>query len=99
LKILHGLAGGAFSEIVKARDEDQAASRVVQRESDIAKICVRDVLQLRQAAGGPDAHHRPASVEPAIERFDVRGSLRFGEGDVDGRKNAARKRQQMGGKK
>src|SRR5258707_14081802 len=97
VEILHGLAGGAFSEIVKARYEDQAASRMVQRESDIAKICVRDVLQLRQAAGGPDANHWPAGVEPAIERFDVRGSLRLGGSEVDSGKNCAGKREQMGG--
>src|SRR6266581_2964880 len=59
---------------------------------------MRDVLQLRQRAGGPDAHHRAAGVEAAKESFDVGRSLRRIERDVDGGKNSTRKRQQMRGK-
>src|SRR5712664_1512950 len=95
VEILHGLAGGAFSKIVEARDDDQAACGIVQRESDIAKIGVCDVLQLGQRAGGPDADHGTAGVEPAIKRLDVRGGLRLAESDVDGGKNATGEGKQM----
>ena len=89
IEILHGLASGAFSKIVEAIDDDQAASGVVQCESDIAKIGVRDVLQLRQRSGGPDTNHGAASVELTVKRLDVRGSLRFTKRDVDRGENAA----------
>src|SRR5260370_42294099 len=92
--VLSGLDGGAFSKIVEGREDVQAASRFVQGESDVAKIRVRDVLQLRQRAGRPDTNHRAAGVELAIERLDVGGGLRFAERNADGRKNAARARQQ-----
>src|SRR5712692_1327103 len=95
IEILHGLAGSTFPKIVEARDDDQAPSRIVQRESDVAKIGVRDVLQFRQRAGGPDANHGTASVELEVERLDVRGGLRLAECDVDGGKNAAGEGQQM----
>src|SRR5258708_8073397 len=95
VEILHGLGGGAFSKIVEARDDDQAATRFVQREADVAKIGVRDVLQLRQCAGSPDANHGTAGVELAVERLDVRSGLRLGERDVDGGKNTAREREQV----
>src|SRR5882672_297468 len=95
VEILNGLAGSAFSKIVEARDDDQAASRFVERESDVAKIRVRDVLQLRQCAGSPDADHGTAGVELAVESLDVRSRLRLGKRDVNGGKNAARKRQQV----
>src|SRR5260370_41779263 len=75
VEILNGLAGSAFSKIVEARDDDQATSRVVQCESDIAKIGVSDVLQLRQCAGGPDANHGTAGVELAGDRLDVSGGV------------------------
>src|SRR5271166_5124138 len=55
------------------------------------------MLQLGQSAGGPNANHGTAGIEPAIERLDVRGGLRFAERHVDSGKNAARKRQQMRG--
>src|SRR3982074_27945 len=95
VEILHGLAGGAFSKIVEARNDHQTAAGFVQRESDVTKIGVRDVLQLRQRAGWPNADHRAAGVELAVERFDVRGGLRLGERDVNGGKNAAREREQV----
>src|SRR5713226_2397149 len=95
IEILHGLTGGAFSKIVKTRDEDQAASRVVQCKSDIAKIGVRNVLQFRQRAGCPDANHGAPGVELAVERLNFRGGLRLAECDVDGGKNAAGEGQQM----
>src|SRR5260370_2067573 len=95
VEILNGLAGSAFSKIVEARDDDQAASRFVERESDVAKIRVRDVLQLRQCAGSPDADHGTAGVELAVESLDVRSGLRLGERDVDGGKNTARERGQV----
>src|SRR5260370_41321672 len=93
VEILNGLAGSAFSKIVEARDDDQAASRVVQCESDVAKIGVSDVLQFRQRAGGPDANHGTAGVELAVERLDVRGGLRLGECCADGGKDSRGERQ------
>ena len=95
VEILNGLAGSAFSKIVEARDDDQAASRLVQCESDVAKIGVRDVLQLRQRFGGLDANQGAAGVELAVERLDVRSSLGFAERNVDGGKNAAGERKQV----
>src|SRR6202795_1686018 len=95
VEILHGLAGGAFSKIVEARNDDQAAPRMVQRKSDVAEIGVRDVLQLRPCAGGPDADHGTAGVELAVERLDVRGSLRFAEGNVDRGEDSACERQKV----
>src|SRR6266850_2122102 len=95
IEILHGLAGSAFPKIVEARDDDQAASRLVQCESDVAEIRVRNVLQLRQRAGSPDANHRAAGVKPPVEGFDVRGGLWLAERDVDGGKNATGERQQV----
>jgi len=95
IEILDGLAGGAFSKIVEARDDDEAASRFVQRESDVAKIGVSDVLQFRQRPGSPDANHRTAGVELAVERLDIRGGLRLTKRDVDGGKNAAGEGQQV----
>src|SRR2546421_5596352 len=89
IKILHGLAGSAFSKIVEARDDDQAASRLVQRESDVAKIGMRNVLQLRQRADGPDANHGTAGVELAVERLDVSGGLRLPQAGGDGGKKTA----------
>jgi hypothetical protein len=44
IEVLNGLARRAFAEIVQARHEDQTATRLIQREADIAKICVRDML-------------------------------------------------------
>ena len=97
VEILHGLAGSAFSKIIEARDDNQAASRLVECESEVAKISVRDVLQFGQRAGGPQANHRAPGIELAVERFDVRGSLRFAEGNVNGGKNTACERQQVRG--
>ncbi len=96
VEILHGLAGSAFSKIVEARDEDQAASRLVQCESDVAKISVRDVLQFGQRASGPDANQGTPGVELAVERLDIRGGLRLVEGNVNGGENSTSQRQQVG---
>jgi len=52
VKILHGLPGGAFPEIVETGDDDEAASGFIQGESDIAEIGVCNVLQFRQRARG-----------------------------------------------
>src|SRR5260370_42466287 len=89
VEILNGLAGSAFSKIVEARDDDQAASRVVQCESDVAKIGVSDVLQFRQRAGDPDANHGTAGVELAEEGLDGRGGLELHERGGSGGKGSA----------
>src|SRR5256714_3010291 len=97
VEILYGLAGSAFSKIIEARDDNQAASRFVQCESDVAKISVRDVLQFGERPGAPQANHRAPGIELAVERFNVRGSLRLGERNVNGGKNTACQRQQVSG--
>src|ERR1700682_6777923 len=96
VEILNGLAGSAFSKIVEARDDDQAASRFVERESDVAKIRVRDVLQLRQRAGSPDADHGTAGVELAVEGLDIRGGLRLARRGVNGGKDTVREWEKQG---
>src|SRR5216683_1696905 len=98
IEILHGLAGSAFAKIVKTGDDNQTTAGLVQGKADVAEIGVRDVLQLRQSAGGPDPHHGTARVEPAVKHLHVCGGLRLLEGDVNGGKNAARERQQVGRK-
>src|SRR6266567_2052067 len=98
IEILHGLSGSAFAKIVKTGDDNQTTAGLVQGKADVAEIGVRDVLQLRQSAGGPDPHHGTARIEPAVKRLHVRGGLRLLEGDVNGGKNAARERQQVGRK-
>ncbi len=98
VEILNGLARGAFAKIVEARDDDEALARLIQGEAYVTEIGVRDMLQLRQGARGPDADHWPPGVELAIERFDGLGGLLRGERDVDGRENAASQRQQVRGK-
>jgi hypothetical protein len=95
IEILHGLASCALSEIVEARNDNKAAAGLVQCETDVAKIGVCDVLQLRQCASGPNADHGAAGVELAVKGFDVRSRLRFLEGNVDGGKNAAGEREQV----
>src|SRR6266516_1053616 len=98
IEILHGLSGSAFAKIVKTGDDNQTTAGLVQGKADVAEIGVRDVLQLRQSAGGPDPHHGTARVEPAVKHLHVCGGLRLLEGDVDGGKNAPRQRQQVGRK-
>src|SRR5207244_10432160 len=66
-------------------------------KSDVAKYSVRYVMQLGKRAGGLQANHRAPGIELAVERFDVRGSLRFGEGNVNAGKNTACQRQQVRG--
>src|SRR6266851_3010173 len=70
---------------------------MVQGEADIAKVGVRDVLELRQLASGPDAHHRAPGVELAVGGFNGFGGMRGAERHVDGRKNSAGQRQKMRG--
>src|SRR5215472_5390315 len=67
-------------------------------QTDVAEIGMRHMLQLRQRACGPDAHHRAPRIEAPEQCFDVRSSLRRIERDVDRRKNSPRDRQQMSGK-
>src|ERR1700684_1158888 len=95
VEILDGLACGAFAEIVEAGDDDQSPARLVQGEADVTEIGVRNVLQFRQRARGPDADHRTARVELAIEGFDGVRRLLVSERDVNRGKDAARERQEM----
>src|SRR5260370_38420142 len=99
IEILHGLSGSAFAKIVKTGDDDQTTTGLVQGKADVAEIGVRDVLQLRKSAGGPDPHHGTARVEPAVKHLHVRGGLRLLKGDRNSGKNAAPEKQQRGRKK
>ena len=92
---MNGLAGGALAKIVEARDDDEAFAGVVQSETDIAEIGVRDVLQFRQRAGGPDAHHGAAGVELAEDGFDFGGGTRFAQSYVDGGEDSASEGEEM----
>src|SRR5713101_3749957 len=98
MEILNCLARRAVAEIVEAGDDDEAFAGVVQGESDIAEIGVRDVLQLGQRASGPDAHQGAASVELSEDGFDGFGGIRRAERHVNGGKNSASQREQMSGK-
>src|SRR5258707_1358457 len=95
VQILDRLASGTFPEIVETGDEDQAAARRIQHKADVAKICMRDVLQLRHRPRRPNAYHGPRGVKLAKESFDLSGSSRLTERDVDGGKNPARERQKV----
>src|SRR5437764_418446 len=95
VQILDRLAGCALPEIVETGDQNQAAARRIQSKADIAKIRMRDVLQLGQRAGRPNAYHGPSGVEPPKEFFDFGNSSWLLERDVNGGKNSARERQQV----
>src|SRR6266705_2422101 len=90
VEILHGLARGAFAEIVETRNDDETATGAVEDEADVSEIGVGDMLDFRKRAGFPDADHRAASVGFAIKRFDGFRCLRLGECDVDRRENTSR---------
>jgi hypothetical protein len=45
---LNGLTRRAFAEIVEAGNDDEALAGWIQRETDIAEISVRNVLELRE---------------------------------------------------
>src|SRR5277367_4670500 len=98
VEILNSLTGGASAEIVEAGDDDEALAGFVEHADDVAEIGVRHVLQLGQRARGPDTDHRASGVELAIEGFDRIRRLLGGESDVNSGKDAARERQQVGGK-
>src|SRR5882724_8801774 len=95
VEILNGLACGAFAEIVETRNDDEAATRAVEGETEVGEIGVRDMLDFGKRTGLPDADHRAASVGFAIKRFDGVRGLRLGERDVDRGKNAARNGKEM----
>ncbi len=48
IPVLNGLAGRAFSEIVEAGNDDQAAAAFIQSKTQVAIIRVCHMLQLRQ---------------------------------------------------
>src|SRR6266404_7141181 len=58
---------------------------------------MRDMLQLRERASGPDAHHGAAGEEFAEDGFDGFGGIRRAERDVDSGKNSASQREEMRG--
>src|SRR5215472_4340459 len=95
VQILHGLARSAFPEIVETGDKDQASSRRIQHKTDVAKVRVCDVLQLRQSACRPDTHHRLSRVKLAKQSFYFSGGFLLIQRDVDGRENPARERQEV----
>src|SRR5487761_530952 len=95
IEILDGLTGGAFAEIVETRDDDQTLAGFVQDKTDVAEIRVCDVLQLRQSARRPNAHHGAAGVKLAKESFDGIWRLLRGERDVNRGENATSERQQV----
>ncbi len=95
---MNGLARRALAEIVEAGDDDEAFVGVIQGEPDIAEIRVRDVLQLGQRAGGPDANHGTASVKLSKDSFDGFRGIRGAERDVDSGKNSTSQREKMRGK-
>ena len=97
IEILDGLAGRAFAEIVEARDNDKALAGRVQGEADVAKVGVRDVLELGQRPCRPDADHRAPGVELAIEGFDGIGGMGRAKLDIDGGKDSAGQREEMRG--
>src|SRR6184192_1308175 len=96
VEILHGLARGAFAEIVETRNDDEAAARAIEDEAEVGEIGVGDVLDFGNRTAFRDAYHRAASVGFAIERFDGVRGLRLGERDVDRGENAARNGKEMG---
>ena len=96
VEILNGLAGGAFAEIVEARDDDEAFAGLIQRKTDVAEIGVCDVLQFGQETGGPDTHHGSASVELAEDAFDRFGRVGGAKRHIDGGEYSAGERKQMG---
>src|SRR5256885_5169684 len=97
VQILDCLAGSAFPQIVETGNEDQAAARGIQGKADIAKIRMRDVLQFRQRAGGPDTYHGPPGVKLSKESLDFGASSRLIQRHVDGGENPARERQKVRG--
>src|SRR2546428_10196743 len=69
IEVLHRLARRALAQVVEAGHDDQTLARRVQRESDVAEIRVRHMLQLRQFPHRPDTHHWPPRVELPVQRF------------------------------
>src|SRR5882757_7960781 len=96
VEILNGLARSAFTEIVKTRNDNEAATRAVENEAEVSEIGVGDVLDFGKRAGLPDADHRAASVGFAIERFDGVRGLRLGECEIDRGENTSRNGKEMG---
>src|SRR5690242_1261471 len=95
VQILHSLSGGPFPKIVETGDENQAAPGRIQNETDVAKIRVRDVLQLRQHPSAPDTNHGPSGIKLTKQSFDFCSRLFLIECYVDGGENPARERQQV----
>src|SRR5258708_8351517 len=87
----------ALAEIIEGGNDDEAFDGIVQGEPDIAKIGVRDVLQLGQRAGGPDADHGTTSVKFSEDGFDGFGRIGGTERHVDGGKNPASQWEEMRG--
>src|SRR5580658_4074395 len=95
VEILNGLARGAFAKIVEARDDNQSPARLVQSKADVTEIGVRDVLQFRQRARGPNANHGASGIKLAIKGFNGVWRLLLCERDVNRGKNSTCERQQM----
>src|SRR5437879_4114907 len=95
VEILHGLARGAFAEIVETRNDDEAATGAVEDEAEVGEIGVGNVLDFGKRASFPDTDHRAPSVGFAIKRFDGVRGLRLGEREIDRGENAARNGKEM----
>ena len=67
--ILHRLSRRAFAQVIQALHHHQPFARGIERETDIAKIRVRHMLQFRQRPAGRTAPSA-ARIKLPIQRFD-----------------------------
>src|SRR6202046_994025 len=95
VKVLGGLTGSALEQVVEAGDDHASPAIVCQMKTDVTVVGVDRILNLRQLAGGEDAHQRAAGKEAAIESLDVVGLLFSFEPHVNGGEDAARDGQQV----
>ena len=94
---MHRLPGGALEQVVEAGDQHQARPAGVEREADVAVVCVQRVLDLGQARRREDAHEGAAGVEVAQALLDFLLRERLPQVHIDGRQDAARDGQQVRG--
>ncbi len=97
IHILDRLAGGALEQVIEAADEDQPLAIGCEMEADVAKIGVRNVLDLGQVSGGADADHGAGAIELAQGPLDGFRLLRGREPDIKSGEDAAWNGQQMRG--
>src|ERR1700761_6873071 len=93
--VLDGLRGGAFEQVVEARDDDESAGVAIEMEAEVAEAGAHDGLNLRQMGRAADADERSVCVEVVEAGLKFFDGARLVKTHVEGGEDSARDRQQM----